>query len=131
MIVRHLVPVLALAILLPASTAACGGARPDVGEESVAATNESATVPDRESSAHRYLVRAAATHVLVIDGTKVPPAERVATARRLDPADFESIEFLGADDPRARELIGEERGKTGAIVIVTKGADRREGAGVT
>lgn len=121
----------ALVIGVSLAMISCGAGRSDSGDATVVRDSSPSVDPDRASSAREYLVRAAETHVLIVDGRRIPADERVSTARRLDPADFESIEFIGSGDPRGRELIGEEAGKTGAIVILTKDDDPEGGtAGV-
>lgn len=120
----------ALVIGVSLAMISCGAGRSDSGDATVVTDSSPSVDPDRASSAREYLVRAAETHMLIVYGRRIPPDERVSTARRLDPADFESIEFIGSGD-RGRELIGEEAGKTGAIVILTKDDDPEGGtAGV-
>lgn len=111
-----------LCLVFVAIVAACGSS-PEVRAGAAAedaADREAATANDPRRD---HLVRAARTHVLVIDGERIPPEERVPTARRLDLSRLESITLHDADDPHGRELIGDEADVDGAIVLVLKSDD--------
>lgn len=79
-----------------------------------AAGAETADVARRREDRFLQMVE---TRVLVVDGEKIPREERAATIRRLDLAYLESFTLLGADDPRARELMADEEGLEGALLL--------------
>lgn len=83
-------------------------------------------VPDASDQRRARLVRMARTHVLVVDGERIPREERVATARRLDLSRIDGFTLYGLGNPRGREWVGDEEDAAGALVVVTSGDDERD-----